>query len=195
MKHSVMVVLALGLFCLYAMPCANAGEGPEIKDGNPRVLMKTSAGDIELELFEDAAPNTVANFITLIEKKFYDGVLFHRIIANFMIQGGDPQGNGTGGPGYTIPDELTNNKNKHNQYALSMAKTQAPDSGGSQFFIVTNKQGTPHLDGVHTVFGKVTKGFEAVDKLGVTHPGPDVKMISVTVLQKQKHEYTVKKSN
>ena len=168
MKHSVLAVLALGLVCLGSIPMANAGEGPEIKEGNPKVLMKTSAGDIELELFEDAAPNTVANFITLIEKKYYDGVLFHRIIPNFMIQGGDPQGNGTGGPGYNIPDELTNNKNKHLQYSLSMAKTAAPDSGGSQFFIVTNKQGTPHLDGVHTVFGKVTKGFDIVDALGGT---------------------------
>ena len=176
------------------MPRLSAGE-PEIKDGeNPKVLMKTSAGDIELELFEDKTPNTVANFVSLIDKKFYDGVSFHRIIPDFMIQGGDPQGNGSGGPGYTIPDEITNPVLKHNQYSLSMAKTQAPNSGGSQFFIVTNKNGTPHLDGIHTVFGKVTKGFDVVDKLGVTRPGPDVKMISVTMLQKQKHEYTPKKS-
>ena len=195
-----MVVLALGLLCVCAMPRAKAGEGPEIKDGNPKVLMKTSAGDIELELFEDAAPNTVANFITLAEKKFYDGLIFHRIIKDFMIQGGDPQGRGTGGPGYQFADEFTNNTHKNEQYAISMANA-GPNTNGSQFFIITKTGGTPWLDGHHTVFGKATKGTEVIDKLGVSptgpgdRPNPEVKIISVTVLQKQKHEYMVKKSN
>jgi len=188
----------MSLIALAVAPFVRAGEGPEIKDGaNPRVLMKTTAGDIELELFEDSAPNTVANFISLVEKKFYDGLVFHRIIKDFMIQGGDPKGNGTGGPGYKFPDEFANNPHKNEQYALSMANS-GPNTNGSQFFIVTKKGGTPWLDGRHTVFGKVIKGTEVVDKLGVSptgpgdKPNPEVKIISVTVLQKQKHEYAPK---
>jgi peptidylprolyl isomerase len=194
-----MLVAAMSFVVLCAASFGTAGEGPEIKDGaNPKVLMKTTAGDIELELFEDAAPNTVANFIQLAEQKKYDGAKFHRIIKDFMIQGGDFQnGNGTGGPGYKFPDEFTNNPNKNVQYALSMANA-GPNTNGSQFFIVTKKGGTPWLDGKHTVFGKVTKGFEVVDKLGTAatgpgdKPNPEMKITSVTVLQKQKHEYAVK---
>ena len=191
-------MLALALFCMCAMPLVNAAE-PEIKDGaNPKVLMKTSAGDIELELFEDAAPNTVGNFVQLVEKKFYDGLIFHRIIPDFMIQGGDPDGSGRGGPGYNFADEFANNPNKNDQYAISMANA-GPNTNGSQFFIITKKGGTPWLNGHHTVFGKVTKGTEVVDKLGASptgpgdRPNPEVKIISVTVLQKQKHDYAVKK--
>ncbi len=200
-KHFVLAVLAMGLIGLGV----RAGEGPEIKDGaNPRVLMKTTEGDIELELFEDGAPNTVNNFIQLIEKKFYDGLKFHRIIKNFMIQGGDPVGNGTGGPGYEFKHEVDGNPHKHDRYALSMANA-GPDTNGSQFFIVTNPEGEHRLDkenlpkgqAGYTVFGKVIKGFEAVDKLGNTPtngsvPIKEAKILSITVLQKQGHEYKVK---
>lgn len=198
MKHSVLAVLALGLFCMCTVPCVSAGE-PVIKDGaNPIVLMKTTAGDIEIELFEDAAPNTVGNFVQLIEKKFYDGLTFHRIIKDFMIQGGCPKGTGTGDAGYKFADEFANNPNKNLQYAISMANA-GPNTNGSQFFIITKKGGTSWLDGRHTVFGKVTKGTDVVDTLGVSptgpgdRPTPAVKIVTVTVVQKQKHEYAVKK--
>ena len=187
----------LAVAMLVCVSGARAGEGPAIKDGNPVVKMSTSAGDIELELFESDAPNTVANFISLIEKKFYDGVIFHRIIKNFMIQGGDPKGTGMGGPGYKFPDEFANNPNKNEQYAISMANA-GRNTNGSQFFIITKEGGTSWLNGKHTVFGKVIKGKEVVDKLGVSptgagdRPNPEVKIVSLTVISKQKHEYAVK---
>ena len=161
------------------------------------MAITTTAGEIEAELFEDDAPNTVNNFIELTEKKFYDGLLFHRIIKNFMIQGGDPQGTGMGGPGYKFPDEVKNNPNKHDPYSLSMANS-GPSTNGSQFFIVTNPQGTSHLDGRHTVFGKVTKGKEVVDKLNASptapgdRPDPEVKILSIKVLNKRSHPYAVR---
>lgn len=128
----------------------------------------TAKGAIELELFEKAAPKTVENFVALAKKGFYDGLTFHRVINNFMVQGGcpfsktDPKRAGTGGPGYTIPCETKDNPHKHGTGALSMAH-RGPNTGGSQFFI-THKP-TPHLDGVHTVFGKVIKGQDVVNAL------------------------------
>ncbi|MCY3022702.1 MAG: peptidylprolyl isomerase [Planctomycetota bacterium] len=156
--------------------------------------METSGGRIELELFEDDAPNTVANFVSLVEKGFYNNTLFHRIIKGFMVQGGDPNGDGSGGPGYCIPDELQGHVNKHEHYSLSMAKRDPPNTGGSQFFIVTNPQGTPHLDKKHTVFGKVVNGFDVVDRLASSpvvgdRPNPDVKLLAATVLSKRSHPY------
>ena len=117
----------------------------------PKATMKTSKGTINLELFDKDAPNTVKNFVTLSKKKFYDGVVFHRVIKHFMIQGGDPTGTGSGGPGYTIKCEI--NKQKHAPGTLSMAHA-GKNTGGSQFFIT--HVATPHLDGVHTVFGRTT---------------------------------------
>ena len=117
-------------------------------------------GDIVIELFEKEAPGTVQNFIDLINKGFYNGLRFHRVIPGFVAQGGCPNGNGTGGPGYTIKDELVGNPHKHERGALSMAH-RGPNTGGSQFFIVYEPQ--PHLDGVHTVFGKVIEGMDVVD--------------------------------
>mgnify|MGYP001279728976 CR=1 FL=1 len=117
---------------------------------------------IVLELFEDAAPNTVKNFVKLAEEKFYDGLTFHRVIPNFVIQGGCPIGDGTGGPGYTIKCETEGNPHKHERGSLSMAHA-GRDTGGSQFFICHSPQ--PHLDGVHTVFGKVIEGIEVVDRV------------------------------
>ena len=123
----------------------------------------TKYGTISLELFDKEAPGTVANFEKLANDHFYDGLTFHRVIEDFMIQGGCPQGTGGGGPGYTIPCEVNGNPHKHLRGSLSMAKTAAPNTGGSQFFICHSPQ--PHLDGVHTVFGKVTEGVEIVDKV------------------------------
>lgn len=117
-------------------------------------------GDIVIELFEKEAPGTVQNFIDLINKGFYNGLRFHRVIPGFVAQGGCPNGNGKGGPGYTIKDELVGNPHKHERGALSMAH-RGPNTGGSQFFIVYEPQ--PHLDGVHTVFGKVIEGMDVVD--------------------------------
>ena len=127
---------------------------------NPHVIMETDKGTMKIELFEQDAPGTVQNFITLIEKGFYDGLTFHRVIDDFMIQGGCPRGTGTGGPGYTIKCEI--NPNKHLRGSLSMAHA-GKDTGGSQFFICHSPQ--PHLDGVHTVFGRVIEGLDVVDKI------------------------------
>ena len=130
-----------------------------------KALMNTDRGTMTIEFFEQDAPITVANFVKLAKSGFYDGVVFHRVIPNFMIQGGDPTGTGSGGPGYTIADELTGNNQHHDRGVLSMANTGRPNSGGSQFFICHNRQGTAHLDRKHTVFGKVTDGIELVDQI------------------------------
>jgi cyclophilin family peptidyl-prolyl cis-trans isomerase len=123
--------------------------------------MHTTAGTIELELFDDDAPKTVENFRKLAADGFYDGIIFHRVIRDFMIQGGCPQGTGTGGPGYTFEDEI--NQHKVVRGALAMANA-GPDTNGSQFFIVTT-DAAQWLDGKHTVFGRVTAGMDAVDAI------------------------------
>ena len=126
------------------------------------VKLETSRGDIELELYAEHAPKTVNNFVFLINETFYDGVKFHRVIENFMIQGGDPEGTGRGGPGYRFEDELVGNPLKHESKVISMANA-GPNTNGSQFFITHLP--TPHLDGKHTVFGKVTQGVDVVDAI------------------------------
>ncbi|MCD8333157.1 MAG: peptidylprolyl isomerase [Clostridiales bacterium] len=135
---------------------------------NPIVTIEMENGDImKAELYPEIAPNTVNNFISLIQKGFYDGVIFHRVIAGFMIQGGDPNGTGTGGPGYCIKGEFSQNgfpnDLKHTPGILSMARTMAPDTAGSQFFIM--HQTSPHLDGAYAAFGKITEGQDVVDKI------------------------------
>lgn len=135
---------------------------------NPVVTIEMENGDvIKAELYPEIAPNTVNNFISLVKKGFYDGVIFHRVIPGFMIQGGDPKGIGIGGPGYSIKGEFTangfQNGLKHDRGVLSMARTMAPDSAGSQFFIM--HKNSPHLDGQYAAFGKVTEGIEAVDRI------------------------------
>ncbi len=135
---------------------------------NPIVTIEMENGDIiKAELYPETAPNTVNNFISLIKNGFYDGLLFHRVIRGFMIQGGCPQGTGMGGPGYSIPGEFTQNgfpnSLKHTAGVLSMARAMDPDSAGSQFFIM--HQDSPHLDGAYAAFGKVISGMDAVDKI------------------------------
>jgi len=125
-------------------------------------VMKTSEGEITFELFDDAAPKTVSNFKELAGQGFYDGLIFHRIIPDFMIQGGCPEGTGTGGPGYQFEDEI--NDHKVVRGALAMANA-GPNTNGSQFFIVTADE-CPWLDGKHTVFGQVTGGMDVIDKIG-----------------------------
>ncbi len=135
---------------------------------NPIVTITMENGDVmKAELYPEVAPNTVNNFISLAQKGFYDGLIFHRVIAGFMIQGGDPQGTGMGGPGYSIKGEFTANgvanDLKHSRGVLSMARTMHPDTAGSQFFIM--HADAPHLDGQYAAFGKVTEGIEAVDTI------------------------------
>lgn len=176
----------------------------------PRVLIKTNEGDIVVELFENEAPQTVGNFINLVEKGFYNGTTFHRVIREFMAQGGDPKGDGTGGPGYEILDEADKpNHRLHFRGALSMAHSNRKNSGGSQFFLTFRP--TPHLDGKsidaenqglpHTVFGRVVDGFDVLAKLNrrdrpfAAHgekPGPlppADKIIEAKVLRKRNHAY------
>ena len=135
---------------------------------NPIVTITMKNGDVmKAELYPEIAPNTVNNFISLINKKFYDGLIFHRVIEGFMLQGGDPQGIGIGGPGYGIKGEFAQNgfKNdlKHTAGVLSMARSMHPDSAGSQFFIM--HRDAPHLDGAYAAFGKITEGQDIVDKI------------------------------
>ena len=157
---------------------------------NPIVTIEMANGDImRAELYPDIAPNTVKNFISLINHNFYDGTIFHRVIPGFMIQGGDPDGTGMGGPGYSIKGEFGQNgfKNdlKHSRGVISMARSMFPDSAGSQFFIM--HQDAPHLDGAYAAFGKVTEGMDTVDKIaGVAtdfsdRPREDQVMKTVTV--------------
>ena len=141
---------------------------------NPIVTIEMENGDIiKAELYPEIAPNTVASFVSLVEKGFYDGLIFHRVIPGFMIQGGDPTGTGMGGPGYTIKGEFSGNgfKNdlKHTRGVLSMARSMMPNSAGSQFFIM--HADAPHLDGQYAAFGKVIEGLDAVDAIASTQTG------------------------
>ena len=138
-----------------------------------RATFDTNRGTIVAELYDGEAPKTVANFEKLANEGFYDGVKFHRVIPDFVVQGGDPYSKGgehakgpvgTGGPGYKIPDELDGNPHKHEEGALSMAHA-GPNTGGSQFFIVLSERNTRHLNGVHTVFGKVVEGMDVVKQI------------------------------
>ena len=135
---------------------------------NPIVTFEMENGDImKAELYPDVAPNTVRNFINLIQKGFYDGTIFHRVIKGFMLQGGDPEGTGMGGPGYCIKGEFSQNgfENQlaHDPGVLSMARSMAPDSAGSQFFIMHEK--SPHLDGAYAAFGRITEGMDVVNAI------------------------------
>ena len=151
----------------------------------PSIKMQTSQGEIHIELFEDEAPNTVANMIELSEQGFYDGLVFHRVINDFMIQGGCPHGKGTGGPGYRFRDEYHPDRRHDGPGVLSMANA-GPNTNGSQFFITHSAQ--PHLDGKHTVFGRVLEGLDVVNRIS---QGDEIQ--SVTVLNKRDHEYSVVK--
>ena len=142
--------------------------------------LHTNHGAIEIELFDEDAPKTVQNFRKLAGDGFYDGVIFHRVIKDFMIQGGDPTGTGTGGPGYTFDDEI--NDHKVVRGALAMANA-GPDTNGSQFFIVTTDQ-APWLDGKHTVFGQVTSGMDAVDSIEGAQTGGGDKPVDDVVIER-----------
>ena len=140
-------------------------------------IISTEKGDMKAELYANETPIAVENFIKLSEEKFYDGLTFHRVIPSFVIQGGCPNGNGTGGPGYTIKCETSAERQYHDRGVLSMAH-RGKDTGGSQFFICHNRQNTQHLDGVHTCFGKVVEGEDVIDDI---RPGDLI--FSITIVE------------
>ena len=151
------------------------------KNMNRIAVFETNMGTFEIELFEDKAPNTTKNFIDLAQKGFYNGLIFHRVIDGFMIQGGDPEGTGMGGPGYTIKDEFHKDLKHSSEGILSMANA-GPNTGGSQFFITLDK--TPWLDGHHAVFGKVIKGMDVVKKIGRTKTGFNDRPVKDVIMEK-----------
>ena len=173
-----------------------AKRGAEAKADNlPRVKIATTAGDVTIELFENEAPNTVANFIHLVEKGFYDGTVFHRVLPNFMAQGGDPTGTGSGGPGWAIACEHDDRPDfrRHFRGTLSMAHA-GKDTGGSQFFLTFLP--TPHLDGRHTAFGRVIEGMDVLAEIQRIDPGEQIeptRIKSAKVVRKRDHAYEPKK--
>ena len=148
---------------------------------NRVATIETNHGTIRVELFDDAAPKTAENFASLIEKEFYDGIVFHRVIDGFMIQGGCPMGRGTGGPGYQIPDEFGPGLAHENEGILSMANA-GPNTGGSQFFITL--AATPWLDGKHAIFGKVVEGMDVVREIGKVPTGSMDRPMNDVVMEK-----------
>ena len=177
---AVLCVCMLIVGCSDNKPAAN--NAPPVK--NPTAVFETSLGSFTVELYKDKAPNTVGNFIALANKGFYNGVIFHRVIPDFMIQGGDPTGTGMGGPGYVIKDEFHKDLKHDKAGVLSMANA-GPNSGGSQFFITV--KATPWLDGKHAVFGQVRTGMEVVDKISKAprntqdRPLREIKIIAVKI--------------
>lgn len=154
---------------------------------NPIVTFQMKNGDVfRAELYPEIAPNTVNNFVTLIQQGFYDGLTFHRVIRGFMLQGGDPQGTGMGGPGYSIPGEFNRNGFQnpllHEKGVLSMARSMSPNSAGSQFFVMHEK--APHLDGEYAAFGKVIEGLDVVDKIAEVKTDRRDKPVEPQIMEK-----------
>lgn len=191
MKKHLIALLALAAALLITLGCAAQTPPPapapkatapapvHTADKNSRVIFETSMGAFKAEIYEDKAPLTAKNFLTLCEKGFYNGLTFHRVIDGFMIQGGDPKGNGTGGPGYIIPDEFSKDLRHSAEGILSMANA-GPNTGGSQFFITLVP--TPRLDDKHAVFGHVVEGMDIVRAIGKVKTGPnDRPVMPVTV--------------
>ena len=141
-----------------------------------KAIMETEKGTMTIEFFEEDAPGTVDNFVSLSERGFYDGLTFHRVIPDFVVQGGCPKGDGTGGPGYSIDCELDGENQYHDRGVLSMAHA-GRDTGGSQFFICHSRKNTAHLDGNHTVFGKVVEGLDVIDEIA---QGDKIESVTIT---------------
>lgn len=161
-------------------------EGIKVK--YPQVVIETGLGNITVELYPDSAPKTVNNFLTLVNKKFYDGLTFHRIVKGFVIQGGDPKGDGSGNAGYTIPAEF--NGRKHLKGTLAMARANDPNSASCQFYICLAPQ--PYLDGKYTVFGEVISGIEVVDKIGSVKTGALDRPTTPVVIKKMYEKVAAK---
>jgi cyclophilin family peptidyl-prolyl cis-trans isomerase len=179
LKISVLAAAALVVFlAAFSNKTARAADA-----ARPIAVFETSMGNFKIELFDDLAPMTCRSFMDLAERNFYDGTIFHRVIDDFMIQGGDPTGTGTGGPGYTIPDEFGPGLAHDSEGILSMANA-GPNTGGSQFFITLAP--TPWLDGKHAIFGKVIEGMETVQAIGKTKatPQPQNKPVIDVVIKK-----------
>ncbi len=169
-----LVLMTLFAWLLGTTPLAEAqGVGGGKKVRQTAVITLEKGGEIKIEFFPEDAPKTVENFVTLAKKGYYDGLTFHRVVPGFVVQGGDPKGNGTGGPGYTIKAEF--NKRKHVRGSVAMARSQHPDSAGSQFYITFGAQ--PNLDGNYAVFGQVVSGMEHVDKIQVGDKMKSVRII------------------
>ena len=186
MKRTAMVLLAAMLImmtgCFAADSKSSADNGGTEKVANRIAVFETNKGTFEIELFEDKTPVTTKNFIDLAQKGFYDGVIFHRVIDGFMMQGGDPEGTGMGGPGYTIEDEFLPELTFDGEGILAMANTGRPHTGGSQFFITLGK--TEWLNGKHTIFGKVIKGMEVVREIGHTQTDFQDRPVNSVVMEK-----------
>ncbi len=178
MKKLVVLTLILAAFIFAG--CTK--ENTEAAKMHTIVSLETNLGNIEIELYDDTMPITTGNFKKLVSKGFYDGIIFHRVIPNFMIQGGDPLGNGMGGPGYTIKDEFTKT-NKNDRGTISMANA-GPNTGGSQFFINVNNNN--FLDAKHPVFGKVIKGMDVVDKIVNVRRDNNDKPLDDVIIKKAK---------
>lgn len=182
-----MIIMLLASIMLLTGGCLAGSSADTDNGGNKKVanriaVIETNKGTIEIELFEDKTPITTKNFIDLAQKGFYDGVIFHRVIDGFMIQGGDPDGLGTGGPGYTIEDEFRDDLTFDGEGILAMANTGRPHTGGSQFFITLDK--TPWLNNHHTIFGKVVKGMDVVRDIGHTQTGFQDRPVHDVVMEK-----------
>lgn len=186
-KKGILASLLAGAMALVG--CSQGEINDEVRTPPKELPVATiiikDYGTIEAELYPHIAPNTVNNFIFLANTDFYDGLTFHRVIKDFMIQGGDPNGDGTGGPGYSIKGEFTKNKFKndlkHTEGILSMARSQNKNSGGSQFFIMTKD--SPHLDGQYASFGKVTTGLDIVHKIENSKTGSNDKPVKNIIIE------------
>ena len=188
MKKRTLLKSLVGASVLACIPFALAEEEKKKAEAKPaaaksgvtdiKIVMKTSKGDIPATIYASTAPLTSANFLNLAKRDYYDGLKFHRVIANFMIQGGDPRGNGTGGPGYKIKDEFASGL-KHNRPGLFSMANAGPDTGGSQFFVTHVP--TPHLDGKHAIFGEVTgEGQKVVNAIAKGDTIKDIEIVDST---------------
>ena len=185
-KLLILCLLVFSSFSVVACGSETKSEPDAVPMKPATAVFETSMGDFEVKLATDLAPKTCENFINLAKKGFYSGVTFHRVIDNFMIQGGDPEGTGCGGPGYSIKGEFSQNgfKNdlKHTEGVLSMARSMMPDSAGSQFFIM--HKNAPHLDGAYAAFGKVIEGQDIVNKIATTQTDYSDRPLKKQVMKK-----------
>ena len=182
---SAFALMAVAVFCFGEENVVPPEEPQPPEEGNPVVVVETSMGNFEIKLLTDVAPKTCENFLKLVRKGFYDGLIFHRVIDGFIIQGGDPKGNGTSGPGYTIPAEFSNEKHLEGTIAMARLPDQVnpkKESSGSQFYICLAP--APHLDGEYTIFGRVVSGMDVVHKIGKVKTGKGNRPLKPVIMKK-----------